>query len=140
MNNRIDKLSTLLNANETHLNVKKIINETSDDNSSCSSKIKVKRVSTPKSKRFKVASYIESTTSSQLSIHSRIHSKQKRFTCDQCPKTFSLNTNLIIHKRIQTGVKQFSCEECQKKFSDPSQLKVHKRIHTGVKPYQCDIC
>ena len=137
MNHRIEKLSLLLNSNETHLNVEKIINEASDDNS-CSSKIKVMPLSMPKSKRFKVASY--NTTSSQLYIHNQIHSKKKRFACDQCSKTFSLKTNLIIHKRIHTGEKPYSCEECQKKFSDPSHLRVHKRIHTGVKPYQCDIC
>ena len=124
MNHRIEKLSTLLDANQTHLNVENRINETSEDNS-CSSKNKVM----PKSKRFKVASYKECTTSSQLNIHKRLHLKRKRFACAQCPKTFSVKPNLIIHKRIHTGEKPYSCEECQKKFSDLSNFNRHKKSH-----------
>ena len=154
MNHRIEKLLSLLDANQTQLNLSNIneikiehenaLNETSDDNS-CSSIIKVKPLFiVQKSKRFKVASNIKCTTSSQLNIHklkySRIDSKQKRFACDQCPKTFTRKSSLLVHKRIHTGEKPYECDECPFKCTQSHHLIRHKRIHSGEKPHSCDIC
>jgi uncharacterized Zn-finger protein len=143
------KLSTLLNENETQLNVENIneikierenrINESSDNNS-CLSTIKVEPLSMPKSKRFKVASNIECTTSTQMNIHKRIHFKQKRFTCDQCQKTFAQINTFKRHKQIHTGEKPHNCEFCPMKFARSHHLTRHTRLHTGEKPYSCDIC
>ena len=65
MNHRIEKLSSLLNSNESQLNVankneisnehENAINVTSDNNS-CSTIIKFEQISMPKSNRFKVNS------------------------------------------------------------------------------------
>ena len=102
INHRIEKLSTLLDVNESQSNVTNI-NEISIQrensisnasyNSSSPSTIKVEPLSMPNNpKRSKVNSsnnqnIYEAINSSQMNIHKRIHSKQKRFACDQCPKT-----------------------------------------------------
>jgi uncharacterized Zn-finger protein len=159
INHRIEKLFSLLNANETQLNLTNRIeisiecenatNETSDNNP-CSSTIKVEPFFEPKSKRFKVNFSIRKHTcemckkrflsQGHLNIHSRIHLKQKPFTCDQCQKNFTQKDNLITHKRVHSGEKPYLCEFCQKKFSQLSNLIRHIRVHTGEKPFSCDVC
>ena len=131
MNHRIEKLSTLLDATDTQLNNanrnkttierKNRINETSDNRGL--SAIIVQPLSC------NVASNEGCTTSSQLNIHNRIHSKQKRFTCDQCQKTFAQKSSLILHKRLHSGEKPYQCDVCQKKFSHLSHFKRHKKSH-----------
>jgi len=148
MNHSFDKLSALLTANETKLNLNEIsiecensINEASD-NSTCSSTNKVKQ----KSKRFKVQKHIGETscktfsTSALLKIPNRISSKQNRFTCDQCPKTFDDKSNLERHKTMHTGEKPFQCDFCLKKFAKSYHLTEHKITHSGDKPYSCNLC
>ena len=148
MNHRFDKLSALLDANETKLNLNEIsiecensINEASY-NSTCSSTNKVMQ----KSKRFTVQKHIGETscktfsTSTLLKMPNRISSKQNRFACDQCPKTFSRKDGLTTHKILHTGVKLFSCDLCHKKFANSHHLTEHKRIHSGDKPFQCNLC
>ena len=106
MNHRLEKLSSLLNANPSQLNVTNTseisigsintINEASENNAFTST-IQVDPLSTiPKLNAFKVNSSnnktcnTQSTNSTQLNsiIHNRIHSKQKPFACDQCSKDF----------------------------------------------------
>ena len=144
MNHRIEKHSALLN--ETQLNVsntseisierENALNEASENNS-CSSTIKVNSsISKHKcemcNKRFQ--------TSSQLTVHHRIHSKDKPFACDQCQMTFTQSSSLTTHKRTHSGEKPYACELCPNKFAQLSGLITHKRTHTGEKPYQCDMC
>ncbi len=159
MDHRIEKLSTLLDANETQShagNLSGILidreSPTSEasGNSSCSSSIKVESLIMPKSNKFKVNSSIRKhkcktcnkrfPSQSHLNIHSRIHSKQKPFGCDQCQMAFSHKSNLTTHKRTHTGEKPYSCDVCPKKFAKSFNLTKHERIHTGEKPYSCDLC
>jgi general transcription factor IIIA len=149
MNHRIEKLSTLLDSNETQLNVDNATSVASE-NYSRSSTIKVEPLLMSKIKRSKVNSSIRKhkcetckkrfPSPSQLNIHKRIHSKQKPFACDQCQKTFSQKQNFLKHKRVHTGEKPYPCDLCPMKFTQLSSLKSHKRIHTGEKPFSCDIC
>ena len=107
MNHRFEKLSTLLDAADTRLNMENrneipidrenALNEASDNNS-CSSTIKVKPLIIKKSKRFKSNHSIKKhkcetckkrfKTSAELNIHNRIHSKEKSFACDHCQMIF----------------------------------------------------
>jgi uncharacterized Zn-finger protein len=98
MNHRIEKLSTSLNANGTQLiNVtntseisiqrEDVVNE-ANDNNSCSSSIKVKHLLiVQKSKKFKVNSSI------------------RKHKCKTCSKRFPSPSQLTIHKRIHTKEK-----------------------------------
>jgi uncharacterized Zn-finger protein len=158
MNHRIEKLSSLLDANQSHVNKKNLneipiecengINEASVNNS-CSSTIKVEPFLIQKSKRFQINSSIRKhkcemckkrfLTSTHLNIHKRIHSKEKPFACDQCQMSFSIKGNLSRHKRVHSGEKPYQCDICKKTFAQLSSLTYHKRMHTGEKPYQCDI-
>jgi uncharacterized Zn-finger protein len=159
MNHRIEKLSSLVDANQPQSNVTDLneisneheisLNETSDNNA-CSSTIKVEPLSMLISKRFKSNSSIEKHKCEtckkrflhlcHLNIHKRIHSKEKPFACDQCPKSFSTKGNLSIHKRVHSGEKPYHCDLCPKKFSQSNDLTRHKRTHAGEKPYECDSC
>jgi hypothetical protein len=68
---RIDKLSTLLDANQTHLNVEKrneISIERETNVNSCSSTIKIEPLFIPKSNRLKV------------------YSSTKKYKCETCKK------------------------------------------------------
>jgi uncharacterized Zn-finger protein len=157
MDHRLDKLTTLLDANKTQLNVTNLneisivrqnqTNEVSDNNS-CSSTIQDNPLLIPLSKRFKVNSSIRKhkcetcnkrfPSQSLLKIHNRI--PKLVIACDQVPKSFSTNGSLIIHKRIHSGEKPYACDVCQKSFTLKGNLLSHKILHTGEKPHQCDFC
>ncbi|XP_015234088.1 PREDICTED: gastrula zinc finger protein XlCGF57.1-like [Cyprinodon variegatus] len=64
----------------------------------------------------------------------------KKFTCDDCGKMFSIKSNFNRHKMIHTGLKPFCCDLCGHSFSLKGNLKAHMRVHTGQKPFCCDIC
>jgi hypothetical protein len=150
VNHRFEKLSSLLNAADTQLNVANL-NEISTgsintiyeagDKTACPSTIKVDQLSTiSKSKTFKVnssnnkTSSTQSRNSTQLNsiIHNRIHSKQQRFVSDQCKKTFTQTYNLTSHKILNSEKKPYQCELClPKKFAKSFNLIVHKRLHSG---------
>ncbi len=144
LNHRIEKLSSLLDANETQPNVSNKSEISIKCDASCSSTIKVEPLLIPVNssirkhkcetcnKRFK--------TSTQLNIHKRIHLQQKPFACDQCPKTFNRTCNLKRHKMLHTGEKPFSCDTCPFKCRESHHLVEHKRTHTGEKPFSCDLC
>ncbi|XP_061041086.1 histone-lysine N-methyltransferase PRDM16 isoform X7 [Eubalaena glacialis] len=98
-----------------------------------------------------------------------IHTEEREYKCDQCPKAFNWKSNLIRHQMSHDSGKRFECENCVKVFTDPSNLqrhirsqhvgarahacpdcgktfatssglKQHKHIHSTVKPFICEVC
>lgn len=64
----------------------------------------------------------------------------KKFTCDQCPKSFTLKQNLTYHvNSIHLGVR-IKCEYCDKSFAHKPNLIAHMNsAHNGVR-FKCDHC
>jgi uncharacterized C2H2 Zn-finger protein len=45
--------------------------------------------------------------------------------CSYCPRRFLNTSNLIVHQRVHTGEKMFACELCPKKFTRNAHLTKH---------------
>ena len=100
------------------------------------------------------------STRQQMVIHSRIHSGEKKFKCNECgnefsdPSTygrtalqctvchlkFNDSGNLKRHSLTHLGVRPFKCDECGNKFTQQCHLKLHIRTHTGELPFECTSC
>ena len=80
------------------------------------------------------------STSGNLKSHKRVHKKEKPYKCEQCDYKCKASATLVMHKRIHLKEKPYECDKCEKKFSDSSHLKSHRRIHPKEKPFKCDQC
>ncbi|XP_075066556.1 PR domain zinc finger protein 4 isoform X2 [Mixophyes fleayi] len=67
-------------------------------------------------------------------------SKERKWKCTVCPRSFSSSSKLNVHYMGHMGMKPHKCEFCSKAFSDPSNLRTHLRIHTGQKNHRCSLC
>lgn len=43
-----------------------------------------------------------------------VHTEEREYKCDQCPKAFNWKSNLIRHQMSHDSGKRFECENCVK--------------------------
>lgn len=58
-----------------------------------------------------------------------VHSDERLFRCDECPKTYKTKSELKKHTFSHTK-KQYDCKVCSKKFSTLALLTAHMVVHT----------
>lgn len=80
------------------------------------------------------------TLKSVLREHMRIHCKEPFAICPHCGRHFSCVSNMKQHMLRHTNTKNFECVHCGKKFISKGELSGHIRTHTKLKPFVCDIC
>lgn len=49
-----------------------------------------------------------------LGQHMIVHTEEREYKCDQCPKAFNWKSNLIRHQMSHDSGKRFECENCDK--------------------------
>ncbi|CAK8675747.1 unnamed protein product [Clavelina lepadiformis] len=67
--------------------------------------------------------------------------KGKRYSCENCHRTFTNTDHLQRHiRQMHAGARSYPCPECGKTFGTSSGLKQHQHIHSSVKPFTCEVC
>lgn len=76
-----------------------------------------------------------------MTIHMRIHQKEKPYTCDLCGVSFVTSSHLGRHMKGHNNIKPHKCDFCERAFILPGHLQDHIRSqHTGERPFECEIC
>lgn len=75
--------------------------------------------------------------------HKKMHTREKKFSCDECQYTSALYSHLLRHVRsVHRRLKPHLCEGCGKSFSSNESLMLHiSRFHTrDTYKFQCEYC
>lgn len=72
----------------------------------------------------------EYTTKVNLKRHILVaHAKSKRFTCEECDRSFASKQNLTEHIYLHSGDKPYECVVCRERFRHFSSLSLHSKYH-----------
>ncbi|XP_014895055.1 zinc finger and SCAN domain-containing protein 2-like [Poecilia latipinna] len=81
------------------------------------------------------------STSEDLDLHLRCHSRGKLFSCSVCNTSCSDKDSLIQHMRLHTRQTQFTCHVCGKDFAWRRHLTKHMEVHRKRKKvFRCRVC
>ncbi|XP_021441538.2 zinc finger protein 408 isoform X1 [Oncorhynchus mykiss] len=75
-----------------------------------------------------------------LKKHKFTHSDLKPYLCTECGKNYSSQENFRAHLLMHKGERPFKCQQCDKSYGLKRDLKEHEVLHTGERPFVCDIC
>ncbi len=63
-------------------------------------------------------------------LHMKVHTGEKPYSCSQCSISFAESFNLNNHvRRVHAGERPFSCSQCAKIFFFSGELKKHVAVH-----------
>lgn len=77
---------------------------------------------------------------SHMESHKIAEKEDKKYTCVECPKSFSVKFSLKRHMLSHNPVKPFHCSKCKRSYTDRSNLLKHERGHNSDKPFGCPFC
>ncbi|KAK9686203.1 hypothetical protein K7432_015238, partial [Basidiobolus ranarum] len=67
-------------------------------------------------------------------------SRDRRYSCSECEKTFDRPSALASHRKTHSQLREFTCTLCSSAFKFKHDMERHLRRHTGDKPYPCSHC
>uniref|UniRef100_UPI00358F475F uncharacterized protein isoform X2 n=2 Tax=Myxine glutinosa TaxID=7769 RepID=UPI00358F475F len=76
----------------------------------------------------------------KLTLHMKIHRKDKLYVCSLCCKSYTQSSSLVVHMRSHTGERPYVCSICGKCFAHSSSFYLHKNVHNEDRPYKCTLC
>lgn len=101
---------------------------------------KVKSVKPMPKEREKLVCPVCGILTYTLTNHIATHEEKKKYTCNECPRSFVQKSNLLVHLKQHTGIKDHICDICGAGFYTQKSLVRHNLIHKGERPYQCNLC
>jgi KRAB domain-containing zinc finger protein len=71
------------------------------------------------------------------------HGSEAVFKCTQCGKAFKTLSSVHYHMRLHTGERPYHCDKCPKAYATGNRLNNHiKRMHSGNlrRDHTCEVC
>lgn len=75
----------------------------------------------------------------RLKTHSRKHSDERNFSCDECGALFKARTYMMRHKQTHRGIR-FTCDICGKDFGNRLNIHNHMKTHVLSGRPICHLC
>ena len=86
-------------------------------------------------------SKVSDVKSEKKTLGENVVNLPKKYSCQDCNKTFSQKNSLFAHRIKHTaGGGRVQCEVCKKMFASKGSLLTHHQTHTGKKKYACKLC
>ena len=97
--------------------------------------VKLEEVSIDRNEEVKDAPYnchvCDHAFHSEKKLNKHILKHTKRYSCDQCDKSFPLRGTLKLHKNVHLTEKPYKCNVCGKEFTQAGNLRIHDRRYHG---------